>query len=290
MAPRCTGKAVIWFGQVSIPVRLYPATRDPPKIEFRLLHKDCGSRPKQRYLCPADNTLLEEDAIVKGYEVGKDRFVVFTPEDLEAVEPKPDPAIEVAELVDAAEIDPLHWARPHYLGPDVESGPVRLPEADEAARRYAWLADVLRLGGKIALCRWATRGRDLFVGLRAADGRLVLQELRRAEEVRPVGEIELSPVAANEPALQLGLRLAEERSVAEFRPGAYPDERYAATVMAIAAKVRGGEIVAAPVNGRPVIVDLLAALKASVAASPPKKPESPPKPEPLPKKKPRATR
>jgi DNA end-binding protein Ku len=288
MAPRCTGKAVIWFGQVSIPVRLYPATRDPPKIEFRLLHKDCGSRPKQRYLCLADNTLLEEDAIAKGYEVGKDRYVMFTAQDLDQLQPEPDPAIEVAELVEAANIDPIHWARPHYLGPDVETGPVRLPEADEAARRYAWLADVLRLAGKVALGRWATRGRDLFVGLRAADGRLVLQELRRAEEVRPVDEIDLSPVAANEPALQLGLRLAEERSTENFRPEIYPDERYAATVLAIAAKVRGGEIVASPVNGRPVIVDLLEALKASVAAGPPKKAESP-KAEPAPKKKPKRT-
>ncbi len=290
MAPRCTGKAVVWFGQVSIPVRLYPATRDPPRVEFRLLHKDCGSRPKQRYLCPADNTLLEEDAIVKGYEVGKDRYVVFSPEDLEAVEPKPDPAIDLAELVPATEIDPIYWVRPQYLGPDVEDDPVRLPEADEAARRYVWLADVLRLGGKIALGRWATRGRDLFVGLRAADGRLVLQELRRADEIRPLAEIELPSIAANEPALQLGLRLAEQRSGKSFRPDAYPDERYAATVMAIAAKVRGGEVIAAPVNGRPVVADLMAALQASVAASPPKKADSPPKPEPIPKKKKRAAR
>ncbi len=265
--PRCTGRAVVWLDQASVPVRLYPATRDPPKIELRLLHKDCGSRLQQRYRCPRDNTVLEPAMIAKGYEVAKDRYVIISPEDLAAAEPEPDPSIDLTELVKAEDIDPVHWARPHYLGPDVESGPVQLPEADEAARRYAWLEDVLRLEGRVALGRWATRGHDLFVGLRRlTTGGLVLHELRRANEIRPFSEIGLDvpKVAAGEPALQLGLKLAEKHAAATFQPSAYPDERYTQMVLAIEAKVHNREIVASPVNGRPVVVDLLQALKASL--------------------------
>jgi DNA end-binding protein Ku len=262
--PRSTGSATIWLSDVSVPVKVYPALKDPPKVELVTVHKDCGSRIKQEYRCPvhADAPLARE-LQAKAYEVAKDRFVVFEPGDLEAVQPEPDPDIRVEGLVAIEDVDPVHWGKPSYLGPELGKGPVVDPEP---ARRYAWLADVLRLEGKAAIGRWATRGRDLLVAIRAAEGRLVLQELRRAEEVRCITDIEAPPAPAGTVEVTLGLRLAGSLELEAFDPAAYPDERYQRTVALIQAKVEGKAIAAAPPaeGKRGQVVDLLQALELSL--------------------------
>jgi DNA end-binding protein Ku len=275
--PHCTGKATVWFGQVAIPVKVYSATQAPPTIQLHQLHKADNARLKQQYVCAADGAQVAREDMVKGYEVAKDQFVTFTPEELKAAEEASSQAIEIDVCVPLDRIDPVYWGRPYYLGPDQGS-----------EEPYALLADVLRLSNRAALASWAVRGQDLFVCLRHSEGRIVLQELLRAEEVRPLGEIEapLPPVA--EESLQLALKLVETRERDDFRPGDYPDKVYAKKLKLIAEKVAAKAIVASPVNGRTQVVDIVEGLKASVAAGPKKAPS--PEPEPIAKKKKRAAR
>jgi DNA end-binding protein Ku len=265
--PHCTGKATIWFGQVAIPVKVYSATQAPPTIQLHQLHKADNARLKQQYVCAADGAQVAREDMVKGYEVAKDQFVTFTPEELKAAEEASSQAIEIDVCVPLDRIDPVYWGKPYYLGPDQGS-----------EEPYALLADVLRLSNRAALASWAVRGQDLFVCLRHSEGRIVLQELLRAEEVRPLGEIEapLPPVA--EESLQLGLRLVATREKEEFRPGDYPDRVYARKLKLIADKVAAKAIVASPVAGRTQVVDIVEGLKASVEAGRAVKKTDSPKP------------
>jgi DNA end-binding protein Ku len=257
--PHCTGKATVWFGEVAVPVKVYSATQAPPTIELHQLHKTDNARLKQQYLCAADGAQVAREDMVKGYEVAKDQFVTFTPEELKAAEEASSQAIEIDVCVPLDRIDPVYWGKPYYLGPDQGS-----------EEPYALLADVLRLSNRAALASWAVRGQDLFVCLRHSEGRIVLQELLRAEEVRPLSEIEAPPPpGAGEESLALALRLVETHERDDFRPGDYPDKVYARKVKLIADKVAAKAIVASPVAGRTQVVDIIEGLKASVAAGRP---------------------
>ena len=255
MAPRSTGSATLRFGFVAIPVKLYTATDEEPSLGFNLLHAKCGSRVKQQYVCLVDGEKVEGCGLVKGYEVAKDQFVTFTPAELEALEQAPSPAIEIAEFVPLAEIDPLHYGKGHHLAP-----------APGAERAYALFGEALLRTRKAGLSRWAKGGSQRFVMVRAdAGGRLVLQQLLRAEQVRSGDEL-VTPEPVRVPELELAIELVERRSSA-FRADAYPDEVRARTLERIQEKADGGEIVAAPAPANePQIIDLLEALKASLQA------------------------
>ena len=253
--PQCTSRATVWFGKVAIPVKVYSATKDPPTIQLHQLHKTDNARLKQQYVCASDGATVTREDMVKGYEVAKDQFVTFTPEELKAAEEASSETIEIDVCVPLDRIDPVYWGKPYYLGPDQGS-----------EEPYALLADVLRLSRRAALASWAVRGQDLFVCLRHAQGRIVLQELLRAEEVRPLVEIEAPAPPPAEVKLQLALRLAETRERDEFRPGDYPDKVYARKVKLIADKIAAKAIVASPVAGRTQVIDIIEGLKASVAA------------------------
>jgi DNA end-binding protein Ku len=265
--PHCTGKATVWFGQVAIPVKVYSATQAPPTIQLHQLHKADNARLKQQYVCAADGAQVAREDMVKGYEVAKDQFVTFTPEELKAAEEASSQAIEIDVCVPLDRIDPVYWGKPYYLGPDQGS-----------EEPYALLADVLRLSNRAALASWAVRGQDLFVCLRHSEGRIVLQELLRAEEVRPLTEIEAPAPPVPEERLHLALKLVETRERDDFRPGDYPDRVYARKVALIAEKVAAKAIVASPVNGRTQVIDLVEGLKASVAAGRAVKKADSPKP------------
>ena len=257
MALRSMASATISFGLVSIPVRLYSATQPSAGLSFNLLHKKCGSRVKQQYVCPTEGEKVERDDLVKGYEFAKDQYVTLTPEELKALEEASSQAIEIAEFVPLAQIDPVYFDKPYYLGPD-----------RGGAKAYRLLAEAMRRSGKAALARYAARGKQYLVLLRPSNGRLVLQQLLHTDEVRPFSEVEVEEADLKEPEVQLALKLVEQTASDAFHPEAYPDEVRARTLALIEQKVQGKEIQLTPPEApRAQVIDLMEALKASVAAA-----------------------
>jgi DNA end-binding protein Ku len=248
--------ATISFGLVSIPVRLYPATQSKAGVSFNLLHKKCGSRLKQQYICPRDNEQVSRDDMVKGYEFSKDQYVTFTPDELKALEEKATQSIDIDAFVPLSAIDPIYFERPYYLGP--EKG------GDKA---YRLLTEAMQETGRAALARYAARGKQYLVMLRpSSDGRaLILQELLYADEVRPMSEVPLPDGEAREAELKLAKQLIDQIASETFEPSKYHDEVRERIQADIERKVQGHDISeAAPAPEPARIIDLMAALKASL--------------------------
>src|SRR5512145_209120 len=148
MAARAISSATISFGLVSIPVKLYTTTESSGQISFNLLHQ-CGSRLKQQYWCPVDEKVVDRDEIVKGYEFEKGKYVVFTNEELKALEAEASQMIEIREFLPLAQVDPLHFERAYYLGPDKGGD-----------KPYTLLAKAMEKTGRCAIGSWAARGKQ----------------------------------------------------------------------------------------------------------------------------------
>jgi DNA end-binding protein Ku len=248
--------ATISFGLVSIPVRLYPATQSKAGVSFNLLHKKDGARLKQQYVCTHDGELVSRDDMVKGYEFAKDQYVTFTPDELKSLEEKATQSIDIDAFVPLSAIDPIYFERPYYLGP--EKG------GDKA---YLLLSEAMRETGRAALARYAARGKQYLVMLRpAADGRaLILQELLYADEVRPMSEVPLPEGEAREAELKLAKQLIDQIASETFEPSKYHDEVRERIQADIERKVQGHDISeSAPAPEPARIIDLMAALKASL--------------------------
>jgi DNA end-binding protein Ku len=256
MRPLATG--TISFGLVSIPVKLFSATESSAAISFNMLHAKCGGRVKQQYICPRDdNQVVPREEMVKGYEFAKDRYVTFTPEELKALEEKASQQIEIAEFVPSEKIDPVYFDKAYYLGP--EKG---------ADRAYRLLAEAMRRSGKTALARYAARGKQYLVQIRALpDGGLVMQNLMYADEIRPFSEVGVEPGEVKEQELALAKQIIDQISTDEFHPEKYEDDVRKRVQEQIQRKVEGQEIqIDEPAKPATQIIDLMEALKASLAA------------------------
>src|SRR5579872_5915339 len=122
MAARSIGSLTISFGLVAIPAKLYSATQSGNSISFNLLHKDCGSRLKQQYICLKHGSVIERDQMVKGYEFAKDQYVSFSPEEIKALEEAGTHTVEITEFVPVESIDPVYFDKTYYLAPDKGAG------------------------------------------------------------------------------------------------------------------------------------------------------------------------
>jgi DNA end-binding protein Ku len=256
MAPRSIATGTISFGLVSIPVNLFPATQPSAAISFNLLHAKDGSRLKQQYVCAKDGEKVERDDMVKGYEFAKDRYVTFSAEELKALEEIASQTIDIAEFVPEAEVDPVYYDRAYHLGP-----------GKGGAKAYRLLALALERAGKAALGRYAARGKQYLVLLRPRAGRLVMQQLYHADEVRSADEIPIDEARLDDAELQLALRLIEQTASDGFHPERYEDAVKRRVQEAIERKVEGQEIQAAEPEPQAQVIDLMEALKASLAAS-----------------------
>jgi DNA end-binding protein Ku len=257
MAPRSIGTGTISFGLVSIPVSLYLATQPSASISFNLLHAKCGSRLKQQYVCAKDGERVERDGMVKGYEFEKDRYVAFTAEELKALEELASQSIDIAEFVPERDVDPVYYDRAYHLGP-----------GRGGAKAYRLLALALERAGKAALARYAARGKQYLVLVRARDGRLVMQQLYYADEVRSAEEVPVEEAEVKEAEVELALRLVEQTSSDAFHPERYADAVKQRMAEAIERKVAGQEIrAAAAPEPQAQVIDLMEALKASLAAA-----------------------
>ncbi len=257
MAPRSIATGTISFGLVTIPVRLFPAVQAASSVSFNLLHGKCGSRLRQQYVCSKDGEKVEREEMVKGYEVAKDRYVTFTAEELKALDEIATQTIDIAEFVAAADVDPIFFDSAYHLGPD-----------KGGAKAYRLLALALERAGKAALARYAARGKQYLVLIRARAGRLVLQQLHYPDEIRAPDEIPIDETELKEPEVQLALRLIEQTSSDGFHPERFEDSVKKRVLEAIERKVQGEQIrAAAPAEPQAQVIDLMEALKASLAAS-----------------------
>jgi len=238
-------------------VKLYSAAQSSAAISFNLLHSKCSGRLKQQYICPRDdNAIVERDQMVKGYEFAKDRYVTFTPEELKALEEKSTQQIEIAEFVPAEKIDPVYFDKPYYLGP--EKG---------ADRAYRLLAEAMRKSGRVALARYAARGKQYLVQIRPSpEGGLVMQQLLYKDEVRPIAEVEIPQGEVKPAELALAEQIIQQISSDEFKPEKYEDDVRKRIQEQIQRKVEGQEIQVEPEKPQTQIIDLMEALKASLAA------------------------
>jgi DNA end-binding protein Ku len=255
MAARSIGSVTISFGLVAIPVKLYSATQSASAVSFNLLHKGCGSRLKQQYLCLKEGTVVERDDMVKGYEFAKDQYVTFEPQEIKAMEEAGTHAIEIAEFVPIESIDPVYFDRTYYLAPD-----------KGGAKPYALLTEALRQAKRCAVGRWAARGKAYIVMLRPVGDMLAMQQLHFAADVRPASEIEIPKQEVKPAELTLAQKLIDQQAADRFDAAAYTDELRARIQAAVEKKVAGQQISVAdfPAEGGGKVIDLMEALRASL--------------------------
>jgi DNA end-binding protein Ku len=257
------------FGLVSIPVKLFSATQSSGTISFNLLHKDCGSRLKQQYLCQREGVVVDRSDMVKGYEFAKDQYVTFTPEELKAMEEEGTNLVEISEFVPTESVDPIYYDRAYFLAPDKGGD-----------KPYALLAEAMRQSKRSAIARYAARGKQYIVQLRAVEGGIVMQQLLYAPEVRTIDELDVPDVAVKEQELALAKQLIAQISSDAFDPTAYEDDVRKRIEAAIESKVKGKEIKIMPTLPTPSgqVIDLMDALRASVKRSAGTKPAPAAKP------------
>jgi DNA end-binding protein Ku len=258
MPARSIGNATISFGLVSVPVNLYSSSESKASVSFNMLHKKCGSRLKQQYICPKDdNEVVTRDDTVKGYEFAKDQYVVLSNEELKAIEEKATGMIDVIEFVPLAKVDREYLEKVYYLGPD-----------KGADRAYRLLAAALLDTGKAALGQYAARGQQHLVLLRPLNGVLVMEQLHYSDEVRPTTEVTVPAGDVKPMELALAKQLIEQTTNEEFEPQKYKDTVRERVLETIQRKIEGQDITAdiTPDSGGKII-DLMDALKASLAAS-----------------------
>jgi DNA end-binding protein Ku len=224
-----------------------------------MLHKKCRSRLKQQYVCPIDNEVVGREDMVKGYEYSKGQYVLFTEEELKALNPEPTNAVEIREFVPLEQVDPIYYEKSFYLGPD-----------KGGERPYRLLAEAMRQTGRAALARYVARGKDQFVLLRPFEGGLIMQQLRYSDELRSFSEVPIGGAEVKEPELKLAIQLIDQIATEQFRPEEYEDTQRMQVRGLIERKIQGEEITAAPVEApKAQVIDLMEALKASLAASKP---------------------
>ena len=279
MAARATGSGVISFGMVSIPVKLYSTVDTTKAIHFNMLRKD-GARLKQQYVSASDGELVEKEDRVKGYEFSKGQYVLFTSEEMKAMDAKSTNEIEIAEFVPAEEISAIYVEKVNYLGPD-----------KGAARSYHLLAEAMRKTGKSALAKYAARGKCYLVMIHPLDDGLIMIQLRHQEEMRKFSEVEIPDSEIKKDELALAIQLVEQVSNDSFQPEKYTDDVRNHMLEMIERKVNGQEIVVAQEEHEEAkIIDIMEALKASLRSKDGKtnKPKSAPKSKTKTKQKTRA--
>ena len=254
MTARAMSSAMISFGLVSIPVKLYAATESSRKVSFNLIHQGCGSRLKQQYVCQKEDVVVPREEIVKGYEFAKDQYVLFDDEELQALEAEATQRLDIAEFVPLDEVERIYIDRFYYLGPDKGGD-----------RAYRLLLEAMQKTGWAALAKYAARGKQYLVLVRPMDGRLVMEQLHYADEIRSIEEVPAEDVDVKDSELDLAVQLIEQIANQEFEPEKYEDEVGERMLAAIQEKVAGKEISVAPAAAPEAqVIDLMEALKRSI--------------------------
>jgi DNA end-binding protein Ku len=280
---RAIWSGVITFGMVSIPVKLFPATQDKD-VSFHLLHQPDHSRIKYKKFCSAEEREVNQDELVRAYEVSTDQYVEITDEDLEKLPLPAKHAIQLSAFVKADEIDPIFYDKSYYLVPE-ETG----------LKAYALLIKVLEKRGVTGVASIAIRNKESLCALRPLDGTILLETLHYPDEIRE-RELTLPNVLVNDRELAVASTLVD--ALAErFDPAKYHDHYREALLELIESKTEGREVVVPEGAKAAPVTDLMAALRESIEAARKQKsgsgqegkPDSP-KRKPPPSRKPRPGR
>ena len=256
--PRPIWSGAISFGLVSIPVKLYNAV-SKKSVSFNQLDERTGSRIKLKKVSALDGADVPDEHIVKAYELTKDRYIQVDPDELEPFMPAANKAIELEEFVDLDEIDPIYFDSPYYLAPD------------KVPKPYALLVRAMSASNKVGIARFVMRNKQYVAAIRAVDGLLVLNTMVYADEVVAPTAIDelgtLDSIEINDRELTMAEALVQSLS-AEFVPDKYKDA-YREQVLDLIGRKAAGEAFEAPVAAAaaPQVVDLMAALEASVKAA-----------------------
>ncbi len=251
--------AIVWkghltFGLVSFPVKLYSAARSET-ISFNQLHKSDGSRVRQVLYCAAEDKPIPRTEIVKGYEYEKDRYVVIEDEDIKKVAPQTAKVMEIQEFVKADAVDPIYLETSYYMAPD---------QAGE--KPYALLFDALKKSGYMGIAKVTMHNREHVVILRPGANGVLLHTMYFSHEIRKVDEFRTDLSLVKEKELALAQSLVQALA-AEFEPDKYKDTYRENLLQMIESKKEGKEIVATPEPHQEKVVDILEALRASLAVA-----------------------
>ncbi len=251
----------ISFGLLNVPVKLYSAVARRG-ISLREIRESDGARIRHRRVAEGTDEEVPYEQIVKAFEITKDRYVPIGKEEMASLDPKKTRAIEVQDFVEIAEIDPIYFDSPYYLGP-----------AEGAERAYSLLARAMEESGKVAIARFVFRNKEHLAAIRPGDGVLTLTTMRFADEVVPPSELEDVLPAEKPKVAKREVEMAEqliESLTRSFDPTAYRDEYREELLAMIERKAAGEEIVSAPEGEERVATkapDLMAALEQSIAVA-----------------------
>lgn len=263
-------KGAISFGLVHVPVKMYTATEDKD-IHFRSLHKDCGMPINYAKTCRHCEKEVGPDDIVKGFEYEKGKFVIVKEEELEAIKPESAKTIQILDFVDLPDIDPIYFQKAYYLSPDMAG-----------AGAYSLLLEAIKQSGKIGIAKISIRSKSSLAAIRFIDNCLCLETMFFPDEIRSISQVPNLPAqtVVNEKELAMAKTLVEQLSE-KFDPSKYTDDYRIALTELIEQKIAGEsiDIVTAPdTEGRSNVIDLMAALQASLdATKAPPVPAAPPK-------------
>ena len=254
--PRPIWSGAISFGLVNVPVKLFSAT-SPKDVRFHQIDAKTNARVRQKRVSATTGEEVPYEDIVKGYELRPDTYVTITPEELESLEPKATKSIDIEDFVDLDQIDPIFFERPYYLVPD-----------KGGAKAYALLRAAMQETNKVGIARVVLRTKQYLAAIRAKDDVLVLETMLFPDEVNPTedlelpgGEVEVSPREE-----KMARQLIDSLTT-EFEPEKYHDEYREKVLALIEQKAAGQEIVVEEPTEEPTkVVDLMAALEASLAA------------------------
>jgi DNA end-binding protein Ku len=247
-------KGHITFGLVSFPVKLYSAARSE-SISFNQLHKHDGSRVKQVLYCQAEDKPIPRSEIVKGFEYEKDRYVVIEDEEIKKVAPASAKVMEILEFVKSDQVDPIYLETSYYLAPDTAG-----------EKPYALLFEALKKTGRAGVAKVAMHNREHIVILRPGDNGVLMHTMYFSHEIRKVDEFRTDTSLVKDKELALATSLLEALA-ADFEPEKYTDEYRDNLLRMIESKKAGEEIVATPEPQQTKVVDIMEALKASLAAA-----------------------
>lgn len=266
MSARPIASLSLGFGLVSIPVKLFSAAEPSAGVRMHLLAPD-GTRVRQQYVSEKSGKRVERRDMVKGYEFEKDRYVVFTPDELHELDEHDDPAIDIVAFVPADAVDAIYVDKAWLLAPDKRGG-----------KPYALLREAMRETGRCALARWTFRGKQSVVQVRPLDEGLVLQTLLYADEVRHPSDLDIAPVTVSKAELQLARQLIDQIAQDHYDPAQFHDEERERIQAAIERKIAGRQVVEqAPREERAgaQVIDLMDALRASLGPRGGKAPAAP---------------
>jgi DNA end-binding protein Ku len=248
-------KGAISFGLVTIPVAVYPATEEKT-LRFNQLHDEDMGRIRMKRVCEKDGEIVDFDHIVKGYEYEKDRYVVMSDEDFDSVPVESSRAIDIVRFIDLDEIDPMLFKKSYYLSPD-ETG----------AKAYSLLREAMTQENKVGIAKVSFRDKEHLAALRFKDDAFVLETMYWPDEIR---EADFGGIDVDQDVRPQELEMAKtliDSLTGEWHPEEFRDDYREALLRIVEAKINGEEIEVVEAEPTAKVVDLMAALKASVAAA-----------------------